>query len=84
MANIQIYGTLPSGGTSNYEELENKPSINNVELKGNKTTADLGLEGTTNKVTTISSASTNTEYPSALAVYNYVDTMITQAIGGSY
>ena len=32
-----------SNGTKNYEKLENKPSINGVELIGNKTSADLGL-----------------------------------------
>ena len=32
-----------SGGTSNYNDLSNKPKINNVELSGNKTTSDLGL-----------------------------------------
>lgn len=31
-------------GTFNYNELENKPSINGVELIGNKTPADLGLD----------------------------------------
>lgn len=31
------------GGSKDYEELENKPSINNVELVGNKTTSDLGI-----------------------------------------
>lgn len=31
------------GGTSDYLDLDNKPSINNVELTGNKTAADLGL-----------------------------------------
>ena len=30
-------------GSSNYEQLTNKPKINNVELSGNKTTSDLGL-----------------------------------------
>ena len=35
-----------SGGTSNYNDLDNKPSINNVTLSGNKTTSDLGLVGT--------------------------------------
>lgn len=30
-------------GTSDYEALTNKPSINNVELIGNKTTSDLGI-----------------------------------------
>lgn len=31
------------GGTSDYLDLDNKPSINNVELTGNKTAAELGL-----------------------------------------
>lgn len=33
-----------SGGTSNYQELTNKPSINGVVLEGNKTSSDLGIE----------------------------------------
>ena len=41
-------------------------------------------ENSSNKVVTISSTSTDTEYPSAKAVYEYIDTMITSAIGGSY
>lgn len=32
------------GGTSNYNDLSNKPSINNVELVGNKTLEALGIE----------------------------------------
>lgn len=32
-----------SGGTSDYTDLTNKPTINNVTLIGNKTTADLGI-----------------------------------------
>lgn len=32
-----------SGGTTNYEALNNKPKINNVELTGNKSFADLGI-----------------------------------------
>lgn len=31
------------GGTSDYLDLDNKPRINNVELAGNKTAAELGL-----------------------------------------
>ena len=31
------------GGTSDYEDLDNKPSINSVTLTGNQTTSDLGL-----------------------------------------
>lgn len=33
-----------SGETSNYADLSNKPKINNVELNGNKTTSDLGID----------------------------------------
>ena len=32
-----------SSGTTDYNELKNKPSINGVELEGNKTTEDLGI-----------------------------------------
>lgn len=32
-----------SGGTSDYSDLTNKPRINNVELNGNKSLADLGI-----------------------------------------
>lgn len=34
------------GGTSNYNELSNKPKINSVELKGSKSLADLGIQKT--------------------------------------
>lgn len=33
-----------SGGTSDYTDLENKPSINSVTLTGNKTSYDLGID----------------------------------------
>ena len=33
------------GGTSNYEDLTNKPQINSVVLVGNKTSSDLKLQG---------------------------------------
>lgn len=31
-------------GTSNYNDLENKPQIGGVELSGNKSLADLGIK----------------------------------------
>ena len=40
---IQVYGTMPQGGTSDYEDLDNKPKINDVELSGNKSLQDLGI-----------------------------------------
>ena len=33
-----------SNGTTNYEFLENKPSIENIEIVGNKSFKDLGME----------------------------------------
>ena len=44
-----------SGGTSDYTRLTNKPSINNVELSGNKTSANLGLQAEITGNVTISS-----------------------------
>lgn len=35
------------GGSTNYNDLQNKPKINNVELNGNKTSDDLGLASKT-------------------------------------
>lgn len=68
------------GGTSNYNDLNNKPSINGVELSGNKSLSDLGInipdvtgkEDTNNKVTTLDASSTDTQYPSAKCVYDLV------------
>ena len=36
------------GGTSDYNNLDNKPSINNIILEGNKTTQELGIQTTIN------------------------------------
>ena len=44
------YGTENIGGTTNYNNLENKPKINNVELKDNKTSEQLGLQGKMEKI----------------------------------
>ena len=40
---IAKYGAGGSGGTTNYNALTNKPSINGVTLTGNKTLVDLKL-----------------------------------------
>ena len=44
---IHSVGGSGGGGTVNYEELENKPSINGTELSGNKTLDDLGIASKT-------------------------------------
>lgn len=40
-----LVGFLSKGGTSDYNALNNKPSINGVVLEGNKTTEELLIEG---------------------------------------
>lgn len=60
------------GGTSDYDALSNRPSINGTTLTGNKTAAQLGLEATNNKVTSLSGSSTDTQYPSAKCVWDMV------------
>lgn len=47
--NIEIGGG--GGGTSNYNALTNKPKINNVELVGNKSLNDLGIQPAGNYLT---------------------------------
>ena len=39
----RLNNTIVSAGSTDYNELDNKPSINNVELVGNKTTSELGI-----------------------------------------
>ena len=50
-----LSGSIDAGGgsgTSNYNDLENKPKINNVTLSGNKTNQQLGIPtGTYNELT---------------------------------
>ena len=45
-ARKQLTGNIKeggSGGTSNYEALSNKPKVNGIELRGNKTFDELGM-----------------------------------------
>lgn len=43
--NQDWYESSSGGGTSDYSDLDNKPQINNVELDGNKSLSDLGIQG---------------------------------------
>lgn len=65
-------GNIEIDGSNNYEDLSNKPRINNNELIGNKSYSELGIEDINNKVTSISSLSTDDEYPSAKCVYDLI------------
>lgn len=51
-----------TGGTSDYTELENKPSINNVTLQGNLTLDQLGVQAAGDYVSTDSLNNTLTDY----------------------
>lgn len=42
-----------TGGTDNYNYLNNKPKINNIELKDNKTSKDLKLQDEMKEFTNI-------------------------------
>lgn len=42
--NLPYVGDGGSTGTTDYTQLTNKPQINNVELQGNKTLAELGVQ----------------------------------------
>ena len=48
---ISISNTSGGFGTNNYEKLKNKPSINSVELLGNKTSDDLKLQSKMESIT---------------------------------
>lgn len=48
---LTINSTGGSGGTSNYQYLTNKPSINEVILTGNKSLSDLGIQPAGNYLT---------------------------------
>ena len=61
------------GGTSDYENLNNKPKINNVELSGNKTTSELGIPTNAELLPIESGSATNTKdyIDSKLSSYLY-------------
>ena len=62
---VSLGGGGGGGGTGDYNDLSNKPKINNVTLSGNKTGADLGLQGATSIVTLTTDSTelaTNTIY----------------------
>ena len=65
------------GGTTNYNDLENKPSINDVTLAGNKTSADLGLldvdQGTENEGKVMQVDSEGNLVPNDLPIYSIND-----------
>lgn len=61
---MTISSTGGGGGSTNYNDLSNKPSINNVTLQGNKSLTDLGIQPSGNYVTPsdLSSVATSGSY----------------------
>lgn len=50
VSNIDGDVSIPiNAGTSDYNKLKNLPSVENIELRGNKTFEELGLEEVTNQ-----------------------------------
>ena len=82
---VGTFGT--SGGTTNYNDLTNKPQINGVELQGNKTTSNLNISynDLTNKPT-IPAAQVNSDWNSTSGVSEILNkpTLAAVATTGSY
>ena len=53
------HGGGGGGGTSNYNDLSHKPKINNIELEGNKSLNDLGIQEKLTIDTALSKTSSN-------------------------
>lgn len=50
---VSIEEGSSTGGTNNYNNLTNKPSINNIVLEGNKASKDLNLQETMTALTNL-------------------------------
>ena len=72
------YNNAPSG-TANYEELENKPQINSIELNGNKTLEELGIQASGDYATT-SELELKADKADTLAGYGITDGLNTNQI----
>lgn len=74
------------GGTSDYDDLTNKPTVNNVTLEGDLTTSDLGITipENTSDLTNDSGFITNTDLATALEDYVESSDLATVATTGAY
>ena len=88
VSSIELYAG--GSGTNNYNDLTNKPQINDVELVGNKSLSDLGIQATISDIDTIRSgaaAGATAVQPAALADYQPIisdlDTIRSGAAAGA-
>lgn len=72
---------ISGSGTSVEADVNNIP--NNAALKEYVNTKISNRESTDNKTTSISEASTDTQYPTAKAVYDYINSLIASNGGGN-
>lgn len=73
---IEAGGGGGGGGTTNYNTLSNKPKINNIELSGNKTPAQLGLQASEEGKGLSSNDYTTDEKTKLAGLSNYDDTAL--------
>lgn len=59
-------------GTDNYNELENKPKINNITLSGNKSGSDLGLASTSDLSAYLTSSDAAATYQTQAGMSDYL------------
>ena len=91
---VGTFGSEGGGGTTNYNDLINKPSINSVTLQGNKTALQLGFaevatSGDYNELTnkpTIPAAQVNSDWNASSGVAEILNkpTLSAVATSGSY
>ena len=72
-----------SGGTSNYNDLTNKPKINSVTLSGNKSLEDLGIASASDLAGKANSADVYTKAETEAEITAQITDMDVPAIGGS-
>lgn len=69
------HGGSGSGGTNNYNNLTNKPSINGIELSGNKTSADLNIKSDISIIAHGTSDTTFTLTPNIMHTWGEVSSL---------
>lgn len=86
----KLQGSIKQPSNNDYNKLENKPSINNIVLEGNKTLKELGIQEIGNYAnkneipTQISELENDVEYQTKNEVSALIDSAISEALRGSY
>lgn len=66
-----IASTGGGGGATDYSDLTNKPSINNITLSGNKTTSDLGIDEVPDVTSSDDGKILKASYSASTGTYNW-------------